>query len=127
MNAGRPANHMRYAVEYKKSTGTRPFSTQTHYLMARHYSRSEAPPPRSRGWKPDTSYQVRVQATNGPMAQSPWSFVGTGSTNKEGNSAPSFKPSLKSCHRVNVSENHFTLGRTSAAAVTADDAGFDAR
>ena len=41
------------------------------------------------GLEADTSYDVRVQATNsdGP---GPWSLVGTGSTNKEGNSPPSF-------------------------------------
>ena len=43
-------------------------------------------PPRSRGLDADTSYDVRVQA-NGE-ALGPWSFVGTGSTNKEGNSPP---------------------------------------
>ena len=37
----------------------------------------------------DTSYQVRVQATNGDGAGA-WSLVGTGSTNKSGNSPPQF-------------------------------------
>ena len=37
--------------------------------------------------EPGTSYDVRVQATNGE-GTGPWSFVGTGSTNKEGNSPP---------------------------------------
>ena len=46
------------------------------------------------GLKPDTSYQVRVRATsdestNGAGEEiAPWSLVGTGSTNKEGNSPP---------------------------------------
>ena len=38
------------------------------------------------GLDADTSYDVRVQATG--EAAGPWSFVGTGSTNIEGNSPP---------------------------------------
>ena len=39
------------------------------------------------GLEPDTSYHVRVRGTNGDGAGA-WSLVGTGSTNKEGNSPP---------------------------------------
>ena len=38
----------------------------------------------------DTSYQVRVQAIGEGTDPGPWSLVGTGSTNKEDNSPPTF-------------------------------------
>ena len=42
------------------------------------------------GLEADTSYDVRVRATNNDLSNNdgPWSLVGTGSTNKEGNSPP---------------------------------------
>ena len=42
------------------------------------------------GLDADTSYQVRVRAT-GEGTRSHGRYVGTGSTNKEGNSPPTFK------------------------------------
>ena len=72
-----------YHVQYKKSTDTS-FTDWSHSGT----STTTTINPQD-GLKPDTSYQVRVRATNGEgNNDAPWSFVGTGSTNKEGNSPP---------------------------------------
>ncbi|MCY4530598.1 MAG: cadherin domain-containing protein, partial [Chloroflexi bacterium] len=71
-----------YEVQYKKSTetdfgttGVSPNATQRTATIT--------------GLDADTSYDVRVRATNGENdSHVNWSFVGTGSTNKEGNSPP---------------------------------------
>ena len=47
----------------------------------------------------DTSYHARVLATNGEGTGS-WSLVGTGSTNKEGNSAPELTDGTSTSRRV---------------------------
>ena len=70
-----------YNVRYKKSVDTA-FTDFTHSGTG-----TTATIPASGELDPDTSYQVRVQATNGE-GTGPWSYVGTGSTNKEGNSPP---------------------------------------
>ena len=81
-NTGRPAIGS-YAVEFKESTET---SFRTTGVAIDTFPATTAT---ITGLKADTSYDVRVQATNGDGAGL-WSLVGTGSTNKEGNSAPSF-------------------------------------
>ena len=50
--------------------------------------------------EPDTSYDVRVQADGEAQALGPWSFVGTGSTNKEGNSPPQSTDAAPTTRRV---------------------------
>ncbi len=79
-NMGRP-DIISYAVEYKKSTETSFGTTGVGSVSGTTVEIT--------GLEADTSYDVRVQATNGD-GTGPWSFVGTGSTNKEGNKAPSF-------------------------------------
>ena len=88
-NIGRPAISG-YAVEYKKSTETDFFTgdnpaTETTEVV----NISSGTNATITGLEADTSYDVRVRAVNGD-GTGLWSFVGTGSTNKEGNSAPSF-------------------------------------
>ena len=80
-NAGRP-NITTYAVQYKKSVDTS-FGIENldHTFPATNATIT--------GLEADTSYDVRVRATNSDDT-GPWSFVGTGSTNKKGNSPPSF-------------------------------------
>ena len=51
---------------------------------------------RSWGWRPTLPTTCGSRRLNGD-GTGPWSFVGTGSTNKEGNSAPSFNET----HRFN--------------------------
>ena len=70
-----------YAVAYKKSTETTFGTTGVGAVSGTTVDITDL--------EADTPYDVRVQATN-VEGTSVWSFVGTGSTNKEGNSAPSF-------------------------------------
>ena len=80
-NMGRPAI-TGYEVEYKKSTDNS-FTDQPHFGTDTTATIT--------GLDPDTSYDVRVRAMNGEADTTEnWSLVGTGSTNKEGNSPPSF-------------------------------------
>ena len=76
-----------YDVEYKKTTD----------LEFDEWTRSgEATTATITGLETDTSYQVRVRAKSSESLDSdskeiaPWSLVGTGSTNKADNGAPSF-------------------------------------
>ena len=73
------------------------------------------------GLKADTSYQVRVQARNNDLGGNtgPWSLVGTGSTNKEGNSPPRFAQTAP--HTLTMTENS-SPGQSVGAPVTAYDA-----
>ena len=74
--------NLTYEVEYKKSTETA-FSDLN---VTEDQSNRTAT---ITGLDADTSYDVRVRATNGENdSLENWSFVGTGSTNKEGNSPP---------------------------------------
>ena len=106
-NMGRPAISG-YAVAYKKSTeteftvGPNPGTDTTTTI-----TRLEA----------DTSYDVRVQATNldGP---SPWSLLGTGSTNKEGNSRPQSNDDTPATRRV---DENTPAGENVGSPVTATD------
>ena len=65
----------------------------------------------------DTSYHVRVRAVNGE-GNGPWSLVGTGSTNKDGNSPPAFRTGDDT---RSVFENA-PAGENVGEPVTADDA-----
>ena len=80
-NIGRP-DITGYTVEFKERTGTS-FGNKGVNVA------SPATTATITGLDPDTSYDVRVRATNSD-GDGLWSLVGTGSTNKEGNSAPSF-------------------------------------
>ncbi len=113
---GRP-DSTAYAVEYKKSTETDFFASDSlpsgvtlsvTGTTARIIS----------GLKADTSYDVRVQATNSD-GTGPWSLVGTGSTNKEGNRAPSFNED-DSLIELDVDENT-PAGENVDSPVTATD------
>ena len=68
-----------YDVEYKKST-------ETAFGISNVSSNQNDRTASITGLKADTSYDVRVRAAG--EATGPWSLVGTGSTNKEGNSPP---------------------------------------
>ncbi len=81
-NAGRPSISS-YAVEFKESTATSFGDTGVTVAAL------PATTATIMGLEADTSYDVRVRATNTDGAGL-WSLVGTGSTNKEGNKAPSF-------------------------------------
>ena len=65
----------------------------------------------------DTSYHVRVRATNFE-GMGPWSLVGTGSTNKEGNKPPAF-PDGAGMRQV---YENTPAGEDIGSAVTAEDA-----
>ena len=110
-NMGRPTL-IEYAVKYKESTATNfgntgvaidTFPATTAAIM---------------GLEADTSYDVRVQARNSD-GTGPWSLVGTGSTNKEGNSPPSFNKD-NSLVALDVDENT-PAGENVDSPVTATD------
>ena len=69
--------NLSYNVQYKKSTETEFGSSNVN---------ENGTTAAITGLEANTSYDVRVQADG--EAEGPWSFVGTGSTNKEGNSPP---------------------------------------
>ena len=98
----------RYDVQYKKSTDTS-FTDHTHNTTATTATIGEL--------VADTSYQVRVRATNG-NTEGPWSFSGTGSTNKENNSPPTFIDTLPVSR--NILENT-SAGQNVGARVAATD------
>ena len=91
-NVGRPAITA-YAVEYKKTTETTFYSGDNPNTDPTETVTVTSTTATITGLEADTSYDVRVRASNGDGAGGGaglWSLVGTGSTNKEGNSAPSF-------------------------------------
>ena len=100
-----------YNVEYKKSTET---TFDSDGVTPNGTPATIAP---TDGLEPDTSYDVRVRATNGE-GTGPWSLVGTGSTNKEGNSAPSFSENSPASRRV---DENTPAGRNIEGPVTASD------
>ena len=112
-NAGRPVITS-YAVVYKKSTETG-FSDPAATNVDQSGTTTNAT---ITGLEADTSYDVRVQATNSDGAGL-WSVVGTGSTNKEGNSAPSFNEP-DSLVELDVDENT-PAGENIDSPVTATD------
>ena len=113
-----------YEVEYKKTSGLAFFdgdNTDTTAVEAVDHT-GEDTNATITGLEADTSYHVRVRAT-GPESRSggveiaPWSLVGTGSTNKENNSPPTFGTSEAD---RNVFENT-PAGEDVGAPVTAND------
>ena len=70
-----------YNVEYKKTTETSFTSVDTGDISGTTATITEL--------DEDTSYQVRVRATDGTDT-GPWSLSGVGSTNKEDNALPAF-------------------------------------
>ena len=107
-NMGRP-DITAYAVQYKKSTDNS-FTNDT-------YSGTDTTTTIT-GLETDTSYDVRVRATN-DEGTGLWSLVGTGSTNKEGNKAPSFNEE-DSLVDLDVDENT-PAGENIDSPVTATD------
>ena len=103
-----------YAVQYKKTT-------ETTFGDANVDHSGAATTATITGLDPDTSYQVRVRARNIDVTSNdgPWSFVGTGSTNKANNSSPKFAQSVP--HPLIMAENS-PSGQSVGAPVTADDA-----
>ena len=103
-----------YNVFYKKST-------ETGFENANHSGRGTTT--EITELEADTSYDVRVQATNSEDP-GPWSFVGTGSTNKEGNSPPLLNddtpPDTDSLDERSVAENT-PAGENVGSPVTATD------
>ena len=97
-----------YAVAFKESTGTT-FGTSGVSMAGTSATIT--------GLDADTSYDVRVQATNGE-GTGPWSFVGTGSTNKEGNSPPQSTDDTPATRSV---EENTPAGVTIGSPVTATD------
>ena len=112
---GRP-DSTSYAVEYKKSTDTGFFDSTT--LPSGVTLNVTGQTATISGLDADTSYDVRVQATNSD-GTGPWSLVGTGSTNKEGNRAPSFNED-DSLVELDVDENT-PAGENVDSPVTATD------
>ena len=112
-----------YDVEYKKSTGTaffnddNPDNPDTVATEAVDHSGTNTTAAIT-GLEADTSYQVRVRATN-DEGTGPWSYVGTGSTNKEGNSPPQSNDQTSPTMR-NVAENT-PAGENVGNPVTATD------
>ncbi len=111
VNTGRE-NISGYDVQYKKSTEDS-FTDHTGSVSDTTTTITEL--------SADTSYQVRVRASNTDVTSNdgPWSLVGIGSTNKEGNSPPSFAQSAP--HSLSMVENSLP-GESVGARVTADDA-----
>ena len=102
-----------YNVQYKKSVDTE----FTDLSPAHSGTVTTATINPTDGLEADTSYQVRVQATNGEDT-GPWSYVGTGSTNIEGNSPP--QSNDQSPATRNVDENT-PAGENVGNPVTATD------
>ena len=86
-----------YSVQYKKNVDTE-FTDWTHSGIVTSATINPGD-----GLEPGTSYQVRVRATNAE-GTGPWSYAGTGSTNKEGNSPPTFNAD-ESLVDLDVDEN----------------------
>ena len=110
-NTGEAIND--YNVEYKKSTDTTFVDTDVSHSGTNTNAEIT-------GLEADTSYDVRVRATNNDLSNNdgPWSLVGTGSTNKEGNSSPSFSESSPASRRV---DENTPAGRNIEGPVTASD------
>ena len=105
-----------YDVQYKKSVDTE----FTDLNPAHSGTVTTATINPTDGLEPGTSYQVRVRAKNGNTEDDigPWSYVGTGSTNKEGNSPP--QSNDQSPATRNVDENT-PAGENVGNPVTATD------
>ena len=114
-----------YEVEYKKTTGLaffdgdNPDTTATETVDHTNTNTTAT----ITGLEAATSYHVRVRATSpesgsGDVEIAPWSLVGTGSTNKENNSPPTF--GTNAVAERNVFENT-SAGEDVGAPVTAND------
>ena len=106
-----------YDVQYKKSVDTE----FTDLAPAHSGTVITATINPTDGLEPGTSYQVRVRAKNGNTDDDigPWSYVGTGSTNKEGNSPPQSNDQTSPTTR-NAAENT-PAGENVGNPVTATD------
>ncbi len=113
-----------YNVAYKKSTETTYYTsdnpdTDSTEVVTEPGTGTTAT---ITGLEADTSYDVRVEATNGE-GTGPWSLVGTGSTNKEGNSPPVLNddtPATPGVDEREVAENT-PAGENVGSPVTATD------
>ena len=114
LNTG-PRTINSYTVQFKKSTETSFGSTGVGSPNGTTVMIT--------GLEADTSYDVRVQATN-DEGTGAWSLVGTGSTNKEGNSPPVLNddtaPDNDYSDRRGVAENT-PAGENIGSPVTASD------
>ena len=106
-----PRNISKYEVEYKESTETSFGDTRGEF--------TDTTAKITGLMKPDTSYDVRVRATT-DEGMGPWSFVGTGSTNKEGNSPPQSNEDSSPATQRMVDENT-PAGENIGSPVTATD------
>ena len=100
-----------YNVQYKKSTET----TFGNDGVTCNCTTATIDP--ADDLEPDMSYDVRVRAINGE-GTGPWSLVGTGSTNKAGNSPPTFNAQATINRRV---DENTPAGRNIEGPVTASD------
>ena len=115
-NAGPPIYD--YDVQFKKST-------DTEFIDVPHGTETTITIDPVDGLEPDTSYDVRVRAKNrNDDSTENWSFVGTGSTNKEGNSSPALNddtaPDNDNLDQRGVAENT-PAGENVGSPVTATD------
>ncbi|MYB48078.1 MAG: hypothetical protein F4X72_02180 [Dehalococcoidia bacterium] len=104
-----------YAVGYKKST-------ETDFVTDTGVGTIDGTTVEITGLEADTVYDVRVSATNAE-GTSLWSFVGTGSTNKAGNSPPVLNddtPTTDNLDERSVAENT-PAGENIGSPVTATD------
>ena len=104
-----------YKVQYKKSVDT----AFTNLSPPHSGTGTTAAIVPDAGLEPDTSYHVRVLAIN-EEGEGPWSYVGTGKTNKKGNKPPTFNED-DSLVELDVDENT-PAGENVDSPVTATDA-----
>ena len=113
-----------YSVEYKKSTDDTFTDDNCGSTGTANCGSISGTSVTILGLDPDTSYDVRVQATS-PEGTGLWSFVGTGSTNKAGNSSPVLNddtaPATDNLVDRSVNENA-PAGENIGSPVTASDA-----
>lgn len=122
VNTGRPPI-TGYDVEWKTSTGTtfftgdNPGTTETEVV---NHTGTETTATIT-GLTAGTTYQVRIRANNADLESNngPWSLVATGSTNKAGNTSPSFSQATP--FPLTIPENS-EPGQTVGVRVTANDA-----
>ena len=109
-----------YDVQYKKSVETTFFDGDNPDTDTAEAVAITGTTAAITGLEPGTSYQVRVRAKNGNTEDDigPWSYVGTGSTNTEGNSPP--QSNDQSPATRNVTENT-PAGENVGNPVTASD------
>ena len=115
-NTGRPTI-TGYRMEYKKSAAPENALNFTEFDVNDEGSPGGDTIDLIPGLEAGTSYQVRVLAVN-KDGESPWSLVGTGSTNKEGNSAPQFIDASTGTRRV---DENTPAGEDVGSPVTASD------